>query len=325
MSKALPPMHTLAKPRRGFWKTCARLLANKVLRKAGLSRYCLAPSYNRPVVSLDKGRDIIATLLASPSPVMICRFGGVESWLVADTLKIVSGIAKGFSQSNLFNMSICSGIFPATPDIAFRFSLRMLEDIQEADCVGVWGNNFEDYLLNAYVPNAELIPPKVISPCEVSPPWSSVLKGKRVVVVHPFARSIESQFARRHSLFDDPETLPEFELVTLKAVQSIAGEKTPFPSWFEALEHMQAQLDSIDYDIALIGCGAYGLSLAAHVKRSGKKAVHIGGALQLLFGIMGKRWEGETFPTGPRFENWVRPHEDETPQQKNMVEDGCYW
>lgn len=318
-------MHPLAKPRQGFWKTCARLLVNKILRKAGLSRYCLAPNYNRPVVSLAKGGTVIAALLSRPSPVMICRFGSTENEVVAANLKIASGIAKGFPQSCLSHMSTYSGIFPATPDIAARFGMRVLEDIQEADCVGVWGNNFEDYLVNAYAPGAELIPLESISPCEVSPPWSSVLKGKKVVVVHPFAQSIESQFARRRSLFDDPETLPDFELITLKAVQSIAGEKTPFPSWFEALEHMQTQLDAIDYDIALIGCGAYGLSLAAHVKRSGKKAVHIGGALQLLFGIMGNRWEGETFPTGPRFENWVRPHADETPKQKHMVEGGCYW
>lgn len=47
-------------------------------------------------------------------------------------------------------------------------------------------------------------------------------------------------------------------------------------------------MDKIDYDICLIGCGAYGFPLAAHAKRKGKKAVHLGGALQLLFGIKGK-------------------------------------
>ena len=40
-----------------------------------------------------------------------------------------------------------------------------------------------------------------------------------------------------------------------------------------------------NFDIALIGCGAYGFPLAAFVKGIGKKAVHIGGPLQLFFGI----------------------------------------
>lgn len=48
---------------------------------------------------------------------------------------------------------------------------------------------------------------------------------------------------------------------------------------------MKDEIDKQDYDIALIGCGAYGFPLAAHIKRSGKKAIHLGGALQLLFGI----------------------------------------
>ena len=54
---------------------------------------------------------------------------------------------------------------------------------------------------------------------------------------------------------------------------------------------MKAQIDKEDFDICLIGAGAYGFPLAAYVKRKGKKAVHLGGALQLLFGIKGSRWE----------------------------------
>ena len=50
---------------------------------------------------------------------------------------------------------------------------------------------------------------------------------------------------------------------------------------------MKSQMDQTDYDIALIGCGAYGFPLAAHAKRMGKQAIHMGGSLQLLFGIRG--------------------------------------
>lgn len=50
-----------------------------------------------------------------------------------------------------------------------------------------------------------------------------------------------------------------------------------FASWFEALEWMESEIDKRDYDICIIGCRAYGFNFAAHVKRSGKKAVHLGG------------------------------------------------
>lgn len=47
-------------------------------------------------------------------------------------------------------------------------------------------------------------------------------------------------------------------------------------------------MDKVEYDVCLIGCGAYGFPLAAHAKRTGHKAIHLGGSLQLLFGIAGK-------------------------------------
>jgi hypothetical protein len=36
-------------------------------------------------------------------------------------------------------------------------------------------------------------------------------------------------------------------------------------------------IDCLEFDVALIGAGAYGLPLAACVKRLGKKAIHMGG------------------------------------------------
>jgi hypothetical protein len=93
---------------------------------------------------------------------------------------------------------------------------------------------------------------------------------------------------------------------------------------------MKNEIDKTNYDICLIGCGAYGFPLAAHVKRSGKKAVHLGGSLQLLFGIRGKRWENPNYHTQYNYaklmnEHWVKPGEEEKPKNVNQVEDSCYW
>lgn len=95
-------------------------------------------------------------------------------------------------------------------------------------------------------------------------------------------------------MFDNPDILPEFELKTLKAVQTLAGEKEDrFKTWFEALNYMYTEAMKIDFDIAIIGCGAYGMPLASMLKEAGKKAIHMGGVTQILFGIKGKRWEEE--------------------------------
>ena len=56
-------------------------------------------------------------------------------------------------------------------------------------------------------------------------PFTCALKGKRVLVVSPFAELINRNYENREKLFQDPDWLPEFELHTFKAVQTIAGVK----------------------------------------------------------------------------------------------------
>lgn len=103
-------------------------------------------------------------------------------------------------------------------------------------------------------------------------PWSRVLANKNILVIHPFAETIQSQYLKREYLFKNPNILPPFKTLTvIKAVQSLGGENNGFKDWFEALEYMKGEIDKCEFDICLIGCGAYGFPLAAHVKRIGKK------------------------------------------------------
>lgn len=156
-------------------------------------------------------------------------------------------------------------------------------------------------------------------------PWSAALEGKRVLVVHPFAKTIESQYKRRTDLFNG-NVLPEFELQTLVPPQTISGNRdVRYGTWFEALRDLEDQVDARDFDVAIIGCGAYGFPLAAHVKRSGRQAVHLAGATQMLFGIRGKRWDVKPISKELYNESWVRPSKEERPKNAGIVEGGCYW
>jgi len=158
-------------------------------------------------------------------------------------------------------------------------------------------------------------------------PWSEALAGRKVLVVHPFKTTIESQYySNRTRLFRDPRLLPEFgSLTVLQAVQSIAGSPTHFRDWFAALDWMKSQIDRIEFDVALIGCGAYGFPLAAHVKRMGRVGIHLGGATQVLFGIRGRRWEAHPVVGLHINEHWVRPSAEETPARADLIENACYW
>jgi hypothetical protein len=281
---------------------------------------------------------IYNTLIADKS-CMIGRFGSTElncllNYIgVTQDKNIYLDYFQGKTQQwwweeNIIRqMQNCGGFFPATHDKIEQFCKLMLEDIPELDVLGSWlakEKLFEKETKNSIKINFELLNPyfSVI-------PWTKALEGKKVLVVHPFATTIEKQYIKRELLFKD-NLLPEFELQTIKAVQSIAGNPTQFTDWFVALDYMKTEIDKRDYDICLIGCGAYGFPLAAHVKRKGKKAVHLGGSLQLLFGIRGKRWEDVNYNATYNYaqfvnEYWVKPGKDEKPERASTVEDACYW
>ena len=120
--------------------------------------------------------------------------------------------------------------------------------------------------------------------------------------------------------------LPEFDLITYRPVQSFLGLKTPYRDWFEALEKMQADIARIGFDVALLGCGAYGMSLGAFIKRDlGLKAVHLGGVTQVLFGIKGGRYDSNPYYNRLYNDFWVRPNESERPSNFLQHEGGAYW
>ena len=77
----------------------------------------------------------------------------------------------------------------------------------------------------------------------------------------------------------------------------------------------------INFDVAILGCGAYAFPLAGMLKDDGKVVVNLGGATQLLFGIKGKRWDDLNIYN----ESWKRPYIHERCDAYDKVENGCYY
>ena len=232
-----------------------------------------------------------------------------------------------WNEHNLENMHIVAGFFPSEKSEYEKFCELMLDDIPEVDVLGSW--LADESVFNKELEYSAKINFELLNPYFSIIPWTKALEGKKVLVVHPFVSTIENQYKKREFLFRD-NLLPIFELQTVKAVQSYAKNPTQFSDWFAALDYMKSEIDKHDYDICLIGCGAYGFPLAAHVKRKGKKAIHLGGSLQLLFGISGKRWEDANYNSFYNYaklinESWVKPGKEEKPKNASIVEGACYW
>lgn len=280
-------------------------------------------------------QDKIYSMLLSDAPCMIARFGSVELQAVVDYLhpatwgnaiRFVKGQipAWGYAPSTMRTMRINAGFFPANPDMLNRFGKLMMDCMKEVDMLGSWRG--EEAAVMSYMPQAERVPLYTLEPYYFDNPWTPALEGKRVLVIHPFEYTIRKQHARYEKLFADKRLTPHYELLTIKAVQSIAGNKPDeFDDWFEALEWMKREIDKHDFDIAIIGCGAYGFPLAAYVKLIGKKAIHLGGAVANMFGINSTAVQINSKLCSAINEYWAKPSSDETPKNINLVENGRYW
>ena len=283
---------------------------------------------NTIVLDTNKGAQYLYKLILSEQPFMAARYGFNEIEAMAGTYyyletKKSKKLDKIIKKGNLFNGA---GFFPEDKQLVIDFGKMMLEASGYVDLMGIWYIPYEEYFINKFSNNPKITYLNMFEPWNEEIPWTKALKGKKVLVVHPFVKTIEKQYKKREKLFENRDILPEFELVTYKAVQTIAGTVDPrFKTWFEALEYMYNDIMKLDFDIAILGCGAYGFPLAAKFKRAGKQAVHMGGATQLLFGIKGSRWDNHPIVSKLYNEYWTRPDVSETPGNAGSVENKCYW
>lgn len=264
--------------------------------------------------------------VSSNNSFMAGRLGTIELSAVEHVYQKRLGISSKVPEKTIKMLCSNAGFFPNDEREVEKFTDLMLDAIKTVDLMATWQDN-ELYLMKFYTKKkVAFCQLKDIEPVLGKPDsWVKSLAGKKVLVIHPYEKSIQIQYEKRKLIFPNG-FLPEFELKTLKAVQTIAGTKDErFNTWFDALYWMEEQIDNIDFDIALIGCGAYGFPLAAYIKKIGKRAIHLGGATQLIFGIMGSRWEEKDYVKKYVNEYWTRPLPEETPDEAKKIENGCYW
>lgn len=280
-------------------------------------------------------QDLVRDMLTSNDPCMIARFGAteltaMEGYRCNISLKNIKRYLNkeidhiGYTNYIVKNMWELSGFFPSNKQTLDKFSEMMINLLPMVDILGSWRT--EEQWFDKDLHNVIKVPLADLEPYYFNNPWTTALEGKRVLVIHPFEDTIRKQHARLDKLFADKQMAPSYELLTIKAVQSIAGNKPEeFNDWFEALDWMKSEIDKLDFDIAIIGCGAYGFPLAAYVKQIGKKAIHLGGAVQYLFGIRSNA--GDNSIKLPRLMNefWVYPSAEETPMGIEKVENSRYW
>jgi hypothetical protein len=269
------------------------------------------------------------------SPFAAGRLGTVEGDIVSWKIQNPN---KRFPEALLRNAKTLAGNYPATQSVTYEFAERYLNAASQLDFLGLrnhyfFGGYFD--METSVVQKAK--PTNICSIDELSPlgepdSWVQHLAERKVLVIHPFSKTIEHQYRHnRMRVFQNKNWLPQFYLQLYKPFQTSGEGVSPeIPSsWDSALNMMLDEISKLEFDIALISAGGYGLPLAAGLKQSGKIAIHVGGVLQLFFGIRGGRWDSVASQYGSlslyHTDSWVRPLKEETPDWSKSIEGGAYW
>jgi hypothetical protein len=284
--------------------------------------------FNKPILSHQTGNIILAEYLLSDELFFAARVGNTEQTIVKSIL------IDEYSEDMYFKKDpkwcgYCggrySGIYPDTYVGLKNFADCYSKSLKNIDLTGVVTSFVGlDVVLNRYCPQAIYFYYSAYESYYFpNNPWTQYLKDKTVLVIHPFEKSIKNNFSNRANLFKNTNILPNFNLVTFKAHQNLGKENS---DWFESLNIMKEEISKLKFDIAIIGCGAFGIPLGSFIKsHMNKSSIHIGGAIQLLFGILGNRWINEEALLPYVNSYWTKPMSHEIPENHEQVENSCYW
>lgn len=280
----------------------------------------------KTILDTESGRQLLINAIKKGEPFMAARFGTTEgaSFVKYWEIKLEYGDKPElYPQSQVDNICLFSGFFPNSKKALWKWSEYETNACRDVDLLGVMHFLNEEWIVRNLCTKAQLMPNGGLA--SASKGWAHVLEGHKVLVIHPFTETIQLQYENnREKIFPGTNALPKFDLKCVKAVQTIAdATDSRFETWFDALDYMTEEIAKQDFDVALIGCGAYGFQLASRIKQMGKIAVQMGGSLQTLFGIKGGRWDVQY--SDMYNEYWVYPSKEETPVGFEKVEGGCYW
>lgn len=272
--------------------------------------------------SLEETNDAFCKAIDSKAPFAAIRFGAVELSCLNNHEKIELGLKKHYKESVVYSMKNNAGFFPTDEASLKEYGDKLLPLLKETTFLGISGVHMEEYFQEIYCPDSQILLYEGFEPLHGD--WSSHLKGKKVLVVSPFVNQIKEQHAKREKLFPEGSNiLPEFTLLTIESPLTCADGIVEGSNFFNELEKMKKAMAELDFDIALIGAGAYGTFLALEAKRLGKQGIQTGGATMTLFGMIGKRWDKRNHVAKYVNSSWVRP--SQKPAGYEKIEGGAYW
>jgi hypothetical protein len=155
-----------------------------------------------------------------------------------------------------------AGVYPPSFEEATKFALEYKNGIASANLSGLVGvfdtsivGSAQTSALLQYAPNAVAIHTRALEPFYHVKPWSACLRGKTLLVVHPFAETIKKQYKKHSSgkrIWMDPtnDILPP--LKALKLVKSEVSLGRAVPSHARYINQQISRCKNVNYQITKI-------------------------------------------------------------------------
>ena len=303
--------------------------------------------------------DSIAKSILESKVIMIGKIGANELLVIYQTIGILQNQIQNYSP-DIFREGIQgAGIYPCNKEGFIIFAKTYLESIKSMNIMASWNDNLlqvEEHIWNNYIVNSKKLDSDgdsnevlgLVDLCSLesfyTEPkywWQNLYENKTILVITPFTKSIQTQLdlSKRDKVWKGKWSGFWSKNITFKYVKfahpyyiSSNEDKDKYPKTLDLLmKKYQTEIDNIGhFDIALIGTGAYSILLCDYVKRIKKKnAFHLGGGLQMMFGVYGHRWE-PSFNNSPFLKEymndyWIRPLAEEIPPMYQAQENGAYF
>ena len=225
-----------------YWDSLKRVVFYNLTR-----RKLVPETYaGRIIHPIERANGMVSDALSSESPFLFGRYGTSEMKIAVAVLLAHEGLTKRLDVFSLRGEFNHCGLFPLTEETAYGFTELLMKSSACIDMFGTFQMILEDYFIKKYVPSSTpLTHLKLMNFYLLEKPFTRHFAGKTVLVIHPFRELIEHQYSKRALLYPHRDYLPDFNLLTIKAVQTIAGERdSRFSTWFEALDHMWTHLSS---------------------------------------------------------------------------------
>lgn len=286
--------------------------------------------------NINDGATYIQDIINKGQACAINKMGVGENGILLEFIN--SNETVDLKQSVYNNLYVNVGVFPKNKTIFKQWCKYYYECLLNSDtfifvtpyCVDIMINE----LINSKYKNKiqkildrKILASRCLEPFYANFYWTKALENKRVLVVSPFTDTITKQYKKRDLIWKNHQgLLPNFTLLTIKVPQSqVLTGSDKYEDWFDAFNDIKSQMQMMDFDVCLVGAGGYSVPVTIVAKMKGKIGIYIGGGLQILFGVKGKRWDKHDIISKLYNEHWVYPSKSETPKNARLVENGCYW